>query len=227
LNSGAEIDQTPSPVLGAVEDPDQQMLCMDYLYYSGAITGDAEYTYDFSPAWRYVAAHMHWTERLSAIGDLYLRAAFGIESDRPIPPHITIHMRHGDFGNWCNDTPLEECFAPIPVIARRVREVQEEVSIKYPGMNVKHVVMTSDERDEAWWDLVKAQGWYRLDHSETVAQYGRWYPLIIDAVVQSNGMGFVGTDLSTFSMLAHRRVEDWHGGVSKTVKWGFKGADDH
>lgn len=153
-------------------------------------------------------------------------------------------MRHGDFGGWCNGTPLEECFAPIPVIARRVREIQEELSIKYPGMNVKHVIMTSDERDEAWWDLVKAQGWYRLDHSGTTAQYGRWfvppyvsfsrtspaavrYPVIIDAVVQSKGMGFVGTDLSTFSIIARRRVEDWQRGVTRTVKWGHKGADDH
>lgn len=91
--------------------------------------------------------------------------------------YITIHVRHGDFGNWCNGNPLEECFASIPVIARRIREVQEELSIKYPGMNVKHVVMTSDERDETWWDLVKAQGWYRLDHSNTATQYGRWFVL--------------------------------------------------
>ena len=112
-------------------------------------------------------------------------------------------------------------------------------------MNAKHVIMTSDERDEAWWDLVTAQGWYRLDHSATSAQYGTWfvlpfpsflfraslaavrYPVIIDAVVQSKGMGFVGNDLSTFSMLARRRVEDWQRGVTRTVKWGFKGADDH
>ena len=154
-------------------------------------------------------------------------------------------MRHGDFGNWCTGIPVEECFASIPVIARRVREVQEELSVKFPGMNVRHVVMTSDERDEAWWDLVKAQGWYRLDHSNTATQYGRWfvlpfltpllrtspvavrYPVIIDAVVQSKGMGFVGTDRSTFSILARRRVEDWQRGATRTVKWGFKGADDH
>jgi len=159
--------------------------------------------------------------------------------------YITIHVRHGDFVGWCNGVPVEECFAPIPVIARRVREVQEELSIKHPGMNTKHVIMTSDERDEAWWDLVKAQGWYRLDHSNTAAQYGRWfvlsllfrlfrsspttarYPVIIDAVVQSKGMGFVGTDRSTFSVLSRRRVEDWQRGVTRTVKWGHEGADDH
>jgi len=53
------------------------------------------------------------------------------------------------------------------------------------------------------------------------------YPVIIDAVVQSKGMGFVGNDLSTFSILARRRVEDWQRGVTRTAKWGFKGADDH
>jgi len=202
------------------------MLCMDYLFYVSA-SRDVEYEYDFSPAWRYVATHMHWTERLETIGELYLRSTFGLELDQPIPPYITIHMRHGDFGNWCNGVPVEECFAPISVIARRVREIQEELAIKYPGMSVRNVIMTSDERDEGWWDLVKAQGWYRVDHSSTAAQYGRWYPVILDAVIQSKGMGFVGTDRSTFSILARRRVEDWQRGVTRTVKWGYKGADDH
>ncbi|KAF9654199.1 hypothetical protein BDM02DRAFT_3182029 [Thelephora ganbajun] len=226
LNNGQAIQQTPSPILNVIEDPDQQMLCMDYLYFAAAI-GDVEYDYDFSPAWRFVVAHMHWTERLEAIGELYLRSTFGLKPSQPIPPYITIHIRHGDFSNWCNGVPLEECFAPIPVIARRVREVQEELSIKYPGMNVKHVIMTSDERDEAWWDLVRAQGWCRIDHSSTAAQYGRWYPVIIDAIVQSKGMGFVGTDRSTFSIISRRRVEDWQRGVARTVKWGYRGADDH
>jgi hypothetical protein len=88
--------------------------------------------------------------------------------------YITIHQRHGDFNNWCNDNPLEECFASIPVLVRRVREIQEELAIKFPGMNARHVIMTSDERDETWWDLVKAQGWYRLDHSNTISDYGIW-----------------------------------------------------
>lgn len=226
LNSGQDIQQTPSNVLNVIEDPDQQMLCMDYLFYVGAVS-EGEYDYDFAPAWRYAVTHMHWTERIEAIGDLYLRSAFGLEADQPIPPYITIHMRHGDFSNWCNGNPVEECFAPIPVIARRVREIQEELAAKYPGMNAKHVIMTSDERDEEWWQLVAAQGWYRLDHSNTGAEYGRWYPVIIDAVIQSKGMGFVGTALSTFSTLARRRVEDWQRGVTRTVKWGYKGADDH
>lgn len=38
LNSGYYIQQVPSPFLEVIEDPDQQMLCMDYLYYVGANT---------------------------------------------------------------------------------------------------------------------------------------------------------------------------------------------
>jgi len=36
LSGGQELDQTPSPILNVIEDPDQQMLCMDYLFYVAA-----------------------------------------------------------------------------------------------------------------------------------------------------------------------------------------------
>ena len=53
------------------------------------------------------------------------------------------------------------------------------------------------------------------------------YPVILDAAIQSLGLGFVGTEHSTFSILSKRRVQDWHGGASRMVKWGFKDADAH
>jgi hypothetical protein len=103
--------------------------------------------------------------------------------------------------------------------------------------------MTSDERDETWWDQVAELGWYMVDHSETVQNYGRWYvtvtryqnslltisryPVVVDAAIQSGGMGFVGTHMSTFSTLARRRVADWQQGSTRIVRWGRKGADDH
>jgi hypothetical protein len=55
----------------------------------------------------------------------------------------------------------------------------------------------------------------------------RRYPLLIDAVIQSSGVGVIGTTGSTMSILAGRRVEDWQNGVYKEVKWGRPGADDH
>ena len=53
------------------------------------------------------------------------------------------------------------------------------------------------------------------------------YPLLVDAVIQSSGIGFIGTTGSTMSVLAGRRVESWYDGVFKLVKWGTAHADDH
>lgn len=53
------------------------------------------------------------------------------------------------------------------------------------------------------------------------------YPLLVDAVIQSSGIGFIGTTGSTMSVLAGRRVESWYDGVFKQVKWGTAHADDH
>jgi hypothetical protein len=59
-------------------------------------------------------------------------------------------------------------------MARRVREIQEELrTVK--GLNVKDVIMTSDEDDPAWWADVKKEGFKYPDHTKTEEEYGRWY----------------------------------------------------
>jgi len=116
-------------------------------------------------------------------------------------------------------------------------------------MVVNHVIMTSDEKNATWWGEVMSEGWYRIDHSKTVEQYGAWwvafarlsdsrlcfavnemmhrYPVLIDTVIQSGGAGFVGTENSTMSILARRRVQSWRDGVVRIVKWGTLEADNH
>lgn len=51
--------------------------------------------------------------------------------------------------------------------------------------------------------------------------------MLIDAAIQSGGLGFVGTDRSTMSILARRRTQAWQDGSYRIVKWGKLGADDH
>ena len=51
----------------------------------------------------------------------------------------------------------------------------------------------------------------------TWERLGEWYPPLIDIVVQSYAIGFVGTEDSTFSLIGQRRVEDWNGGITRTV----------
>ena len=102
----------------------------------------AEYEHDYAPMWRYVMKYMHFTDRIEAITSFYLREILELPSEGEIPPvsfpndhlgitsrltrsqYIAIHVRHGDFSTWCwaAEDPAD-CFAPISVIARRVRFV--------------------------------------------------------------------------------------------------------
>jgi hypothetical protein len=44
-----------------------------------------EYSLDYSPAWRYSAQHMRWTDRLDQLGDKYVRKALGVADGTPTP----------------------------------------------------------------------------------------------------------------------------------------------
>ena len=64
-------------------------------------------------------------------------------------------------------------------------------------------------------------GWRFVNHQaeKTVELYGEWYLTILDVVIQSLSLGFVGTDRSTLSVISQKRVEDWNGGVARLVLW--------
>ncbi|KAH9178775.1 hypothetical protein EDB89DRAFT_1928451 [Lactarius sanguifluus] len=218
----------PSKVHGAVLPPDEHLACFDYLYYVCAHTS-FEFERDISPSWRFVARHFRWAPRLQNIADGYLRRIFKVPDNKAIPPYIAIHARRAnDFIVYCRDVPKEDCFPSIPTYRRRIAEIQEETRERL-GIDPQHVIMLSDEPDPAWWDSIRGEGWYTTDHvaEDTTNKYGKWYPVLIDAVIQSSGIGMIGMEQSTMSLLAGRRVKDWHKGVYKSVKWGTPNADDH
>jgi hypothetical protein len=222
------IPPQPSEVHGALLPPDEHLACFDYLYYVCAHTS-FEYQQDMSPAWRFVTQHFRWTNRLQSIADGYLRRMLNVPDDEPIPPYVAIHARRArDFLVYCNGQNKEYCFPSIATYQRRIEEIQEETRERL-GIFPQHVVMLSDEEESDWWDSIRAVGWYAPDHvaEDTVNKYGKWYPVLIDAVIQSSGIGLIGMDGSTMSLLAGRRVQDWHNGVFKNIKWGSPDADDH
>ncbi|KAI6047922.1 hypothetical protein EDC04DRAFT_36455 [Pisolithus marmoratus] len=205
-----------------------------------------EWNWDYSPVWRFVGQHMHWNATLENLAEEHARRAMNVSDNEPTPPcesctvlvvspslrtvdqFISIHMRHGDFRIYCNEYTEDQCFVPLPAIARRVAEIQQEL-LDRKGINVTHVIMTSDERDPNWWAEVRNYGWTWVDYAaeRTVEKHGRWYPVLLDAILQSRGVGFIGTEYSTMSLLAFRRVQDWHDGAVRMAKWGWPGADDH
>ncbi|KAK7031517.1 hypothetical protein R3P38DRAFT_2924116 [Favolaschia claudopus] len=217
-----------SPVHEVSLSPDEgQMLCYDMLYYVGAHEV-FEFTQDLSPAWRFVGTYMHWNPNLERLAKIYIRQALGIAPRAPIPPYIAVHARRTDFNIWCDGVPESECYIELSAIVRRVEEVKAEIWAK-KRILVTRVIITSDESNPSWWDEVRKLGWCWPDHSEakTAEIYGPWHPMLIDAVIQSSAVGFVGTDRSTVSALSGRRVESWNHGVTRTVLWGKPGADDH
>ncbi|TDL27888.1 hypothetical protein BD410DRAFT_781803 [Rickenella mellea] len=218
---------TPSERHKHTLPPDDHLTCFDFTYFVSASRA-FEYDYDYSPAWRFVGTYARWNPRILELADQYLRRAFGLSPAEQIPPFVSVHARHGEFTMWCNGLPAKECFAPLSAYARRVTEVQDELR-ETKGINATRVLFTSDEKDPEWWAGVKELGWITIDHDqeETTERYGLWYTVVLDAIFQSLGAGFVGTDRSTFSLLSRRRVIDWYDGAWRDVKWGHPGADDH
>ena len=99
----------PSPLHNAVLDPDDQLLCFDYLYYACAQQVDFwpcspsehafdlhflqsyEYDWDYAPMWRHVLRHAHWTKRIEMITAHYVRHIFDLPPGSellPVSPRI-------------------------------------------------------------------------------------------------------------------------------------------
>ncbi|KAJ7037600.1 hypothetical protein C8F04DRAFT_1393523 [Mycena alexandri] len=215
-----------SPLHQTLRAPDDQLFCTNSLVFNFGLQL-LESAQDLSPAWQAVGRHMHWTPAIEAIGANYTRQTLGIEPGEHIPPYIAVHIRRGDFALRCraDGIPLDKCLAPLSAYVRRVKEVRAEI-LEDTGVAVDRVIVTSDEEDSAWWEPVLKLGWLRPDHSRTAEVHGPWYPLFIDAVIQGAAYGFVGTDKSTVSILARRRVSS-RGGEAEIVKWGRLGADQH
>ncbi|ELU44476.1 hypothetical protein AG1IA_01505 [Rhizoctonia solani AG-1 IA] len=215
--------------------PGEKLLCFDLLYYIG-LANEEEWWKDYAPYWPKIGVHLHWTSQLLELAQGYLRRHFKVKDGEPIPPFISVHVRRADFAGWCpSNMSREACFATPDDYAKRVREVQASLRLQSTPIDVRSVLVTSDERDPGWWEEMAEFGpeWGWVDHKAegTVEKYGKCeihrYPVVLDAVFQSLGTGFVGTDRSTMSLLSQRRVESWNNGVASLVKWGSPNADAH
>jgi hypothetical protein len=160
-----------------------------------------EWEYEWAPAWQNVGRYTRFAPRLIERATTELRRAFDLGPDASLPPvrvshtifasgllnnqqFIAVHVRHGDFVDVCSAGPDGEpnedgCTAPLSAYAARVREVQDELRA-YHGVDAMHVLMTSDEKDPAWWAEVRALGWGALDFGSPEAladPLGPWYAL--------------------------------------------------
>ena len=168
----------PSPHSGATPLPDEQLACFDFPYYMGDWK-NFEFYFDYSPVWRFVGTHAHWTPRLEQLALELVRETLGVAEGQPTPPFISMHVRHGDFKSYCSPGSTD-CFASLDIYRNAVDEVRAELRER-KGIEVEHVFVTSDETDVNWWQSVRELGWSWVDHEElrTVERYGLWYVLLM------------------------------------------------
>lgn len=215
-----------SDILGVQMPPEDHVACFDYLYYVSTVM-PFEFDADFSPIWREVLRYLRFTERMEDLAEAHVRRALEVADGIETPPWITVHVRRSDFDGQCpENSSLDDCFAPLSTYARHVETLKEKL-MERDNREATHVIVTSDEKNPSWWEKVHALGWTHVNYRKerTVETLGPWYPTFIDAVVQAAGAGFVGTEGSTMSLIASRRVEDWGRGVTSSVQWGYPGAD--
>ncbi|EJT99004.1 hypothetical protein DACRYDRAFT_70192 [Dacryopinax primogenitus] len=213
-----QVSPLPAPTSGRAFEPDDKLLCFDYLYYT-SLDRNFEWYYDWSPQWRLIGRHMAWAPTLQALSEEYLRRHFGVEAKGEIPKFISVHARRGDFHHSC---PADDwtCLPSMDQLRERIEQIRNEI-LRRDGGYVENVLVMSDETDAAWWEEVKENGWSWIDHvvEKTGERYGVWYIPLLDAVFQSSGAGFVGTDSSTMSLIAALRVQDWHDGPVTYLTW--------
>ncbi|KAG8973017.1 hypothetical protein FRB90_010042, partial [Tulasnella sp. 427] len=219
-------DTTPMPsvVLKLTIPPDETFLCFDMLYYAG-VYDIWEWEKDWSPVWRFVGRHMRFNPKMIELAEVYLRKAFRLNGNEPIPEFIAIHARRGDFAQYCDkEAPLDYCVPPLSVWQQHVNKLRAKLKAR-TGVSIaaNSVYVLSDEKDPKWWAEVDKLGWTYMDHDKekTIERYGSlWYPSLIDAVIQAMGKGFLGTDKSTMSLVALLRTIDWNDGEGWMVTFG-------
>ncbi|EAU91093.2 hypothetical protein CC1G_03261 [Coprinopsis cinerea okayama7 len=196
--------------------PDEHLSCYDSLYFATSGVSDLEWRYSWGPAWRRVGTHLRFTDHLVDLTKNYLRQAFAVPPGGELPPLITVHIRRGDFANLCHDE--QPCLIEPSKFASAVSGIRQKLSDDQ-GLNVTHVFVTSDEVDPQFWKTIDGFGWKYINHARelTTERFGPWYPPLIDTVALSMGVGFVGTDKSTFSTLSAWRVKDWNRGETRLV----------
>ena len=71
--------------LGHRLPPDEKMACFDYLYYTTSSRETFEWRFAWSPVWRFVAKHLHFTDHITDLAKTYLAKAFDT-AENNIPP---------------------------------------------------------------------------------------------------------------------------------------------
>ncbi|BGP11357.1 hypothetical protein OF846_005074 [Rhodotorula toruloides] len=199
--------------------PDKQLLCFEDLFYVPSVKfvdGSLDKTYSIQelrpdgPVWDKVGRHLRFNSHVNHIADELLAALIGSRRKQ----YIGVHIAKGNStGRISQET--------VDAFKAGVKQVQADLA-KLKGGSKGHlpVLVATDSDDPVFLSKLAKLGWIYINHGEwaTRARFGGWYPGVLDSVILSRAIGFVGTKESSFSSIAARRVETWNGGLSRVLQ---------
>ncbi|GAA5988093.1 hypothetical protein JCM11641_000901 [Rhodosporidiobolus odoratus] len=203
--------------------PDQQLMCFENLFYVPTVKfveGSVDKTYTIEelrpdgPVWANVGQHLKFNKHVDHVTDEFMVALLGSKRKQ----FIGVHIRQGDFITLGRASKAYD--EVIKTYMAGVKQVEAELKKRKNGPKGRiPIVFATDSDDPAFIMKLSKAGWHYANHVEfaTAARFGGWWPGVVDSALLSRGIGFVGTKQSTFSYVAARRVESWHGGVTAIV----------
>lgn len=193
------------------------------------------------PIWHDIGRHLHFNKATNKIADDILSYLLGpsytppalrhasIEPSKKLvdagTPFIGVHLRQGDFIQMARaGHPLSAYATAVDLLQARLALLLRPSKHHFNFGSTKKgdkisVLFTTDSKEPEFIESLTRLGWTFIDHDKlkTVKRYGGWYPAVIDSLILSRGVGFVGTKQSTFSYVAARRVETWSNGLTSIV----------
>ncbi|GAA5875116.1 hypothetical protein JCM16303_005015 [Sporobolomyces ruberrimus] len=228
-------DQTPwltefsQKTFGSVQQappfPDPNLLCLENTFYVPNIRtfdGAPDYKHPIEelshegPIWEDVGQHLRFNKHINHLTDELLIALLGSNRKK----FVAVHLRQGDFVDLGRASKAaEEVAETFKAGVERVQKTLKARKGSKKGSPDLPVLFATDSTDPTFIKKLSKLGWIYINHVEfaTSARFGGWYPGVLDSSILSRATGFVGTRQSTFSYVAARRVESWHGGATLIV----------
>ncbi|KAF9580049.1 hypothetical protein BGW38_003458, partial [Lunasporangiospora selenospora] len=134
---------------------------------------------------------------------------------RSLPPFIAIHVRRGDFIQYCEirykGPRMAQCLPSVEAIAERVEVVQERLQEKFDE-RLPVIVATNERRPEEL-EKFANQGWHVLDHEQmgTADVLGFFGSVMVDQAFLAHAETLIGIQMSTFSRVGMLRQRSWNG----------------
>lgn len=210
-------------------DPERHVFCVDHSLFHTVSTGAAQTTahldqYEHT-AFRAHGVALRFVSELEEVGADIVSFVLGHRG-----PFVGVHIsaRADCFGNQRESSECVHWLPRYVDAVERIRILAAQVLGSATGRKTReqrhhvralNVLVTTDVTDIGFLGEIVNMGWTLLDHNdlELRQRYGPWDPAVIESVVSSRAVGFVGTKACSESTLTALRVRAWRAGPVELI----------